>query len=53
MSEDILEELIENAGGDLRAAVSDLESHVQGGSASQANVSSRDIRPGTEEKALR
>ncbi|MHA1950498.1 MAG: replication factor C large subunit [Candidatus Thorarchaeota archaeon] len=48
MTDDILEEIIENAGGDLRAAVSDLESHVQGGSTSQA-TSSRDIRRGTEE----
>jgi replication factor C large subunit len=46
---DILEDIIENAGGDLRAAVSDLESQVRGGSTSQANLSSRDIRRGTEE----
>ena len=46
---DVLEEIIENAGGDLRAAVSDLESHVRGGSTSQVTASSRDVRRGTEE----
>jgi replication factor C large subunit len=49
MDADILEDVIENAGGDLRAAVSDLESQVRGGSTSQANLSTRDIRRGTEE----
>ncbi|MFW9840219.1 MAG: replication factor C large subunit [Candidatus Thorarchaeota archaeon] len=46
---DILEDIIENAGGDLRAAISDLESQVRGGSTSLVNMSSRDIRRGTEE----
>lgn len=49
VSEDILEEIIENAEGDLRAAVSDLESQVRSGSTSQTIATSRDIRRGTEE----
>lgn len=49
VSENILEEIIENAEGDLRAAVSDLESQVRGGSSSQTTATSRDIRRGAEE----
>jgi replication factor C large subunit len=49
VSDSILEEIIENAGGDLRAAVSDLESQVRSGSASQTAATSRDIQRGTEE----
>ncbi|MHA1943286.1 MAG: replication factor C large subunit, partial [Candidatus Thorarchaeota archaeon] len=47
--EEILEEIIENAEGDLRAAVSDLESHIRSGSASHTTVTSRDVRRGVEE----
>ncbi|MFX1482014.1 MAG: replication factor C large subunit [Promethearchaeota archaeon] len=49
VSQDLIEEIIENAEGDLRAAVSDLESQVRGGFASQGTATSRDIRRGTDE----
>ena len=49
VSEDILEEIIENAEGDLRAAVSDLESQVRSGSTSKTVATSRDVRRGTQE----
>ncbi len=49
MPEDILEDIIENAEGDLRAAVSDLESQVRSGSTSPTVKASRDVRRGTEE----
>lgn len=49
MDSETLDEIIDNSGGDLRAAVSDLESQVRGGPASQGSMSSRDIRRGTEE----
>jgi replication factor C large subunit len=49
VADDVLDEIVENAGGDMRAAVSDLESHIRGGSTSKTNLSSRDIRRGAEE----
>jgi len=47
--EDILEDIIENAEGDLRAAVSDLESQVRSGLTSLTAKAPRDVRRGTEE----
>lgn len=49
VSEEILEKIIENAEGDLRAAVSDLESQVRSGLKPQTTATSRDIRRGTDE----
>ncbi|MFW9793139.1 MAG: replication factor C large subunit [Candidatus Thorarchaeota archaeon] len=49
VSDEILVEIIENAGGDLRAAVSDLESRVRSGSTSLASSTPRDVIRGTDE----
>lgn len=49
VSEEILEKIIENAEGDLRAAVSDLESQVRSGLKPQTTATSRDIRRGSDE----
>lgn len=50
VSEEVLDEIVEGSGGDLRAAISDLESHARGGSASLViEPSIRDSKKGTEE----
>ncbi|MFW9807690.1 MAG: replication factor C large subunit [Candidatus Thorarchaeota archaeon] len=50
VSAGIIEEIVEGSGGDLRAAIADLESQVRSGSASLVvEPSSRDSRKGTEE----
>ncbi len=50
VSSEILEEIVEGAGGDLRAAISDLESQVRSGLTSQVVESVlRDQRRGDEE----
>lgn len=50
VSTGIIEEIVEGSGGDLRAAIADLESQVRSGSASLVVESSgRDSRKGTEE----
>jgi replication factor C large subunit len=50
ISEDILDEIVESSGGDLRAAISDLESQAKGGSAALViEPSIRDSKKGTEE----
>lgn len=48
VSEEILEKIIENSEGDLRAAVSDLESQVRSGLTSQTTATSRDVRRSTD-----
>ncbi len=49
VSEEILEKIIENSEGDLRAAVSDLESQVRSGLTSQTTATSRDVRRSTDD----
>ncbi|MFW9786662.1 MAG: replication factor C large subunit [Candidatus Thorarchaeota archaeon] len=50
VSSDVLDEIIEGSGGDLRAAISDLESHVRSGLTSSAiETVFRDSKRGTEE----
>jgi replication factor C large subunit len=50
ISDATLDEIIEGAGGDLRAAIADLESQVRSGSASLVvEPAGRDSRKGTEE----
>ena len=50
VSEEALNEIVEGSGGDLRAAISDLESQVRSGSVSLViEPASRDSKKGTEE----
>ena len=50
VSQDVLDEIIEGSGGDLRAAISDLESHVRSGSAFLVvEPAIRDVKRGMEE----
>jgi replication factor C large subunit len=50
VSEEVLDEIVEGSGGDLRAAISDLESQVRSGSVSLAvDLTIRDSKKGTEE----
>ncbi|MHA1903015.1 MAG: replication factor C large subunit [Candidatus Thorarchaeota archaeon] len=49
----ILEKIAENAGGDLRAAISDLEVASASGVSSELLVSSRDVRRGVKETLRR
>jgi replication factor C large subunit len=50
ISEEILDEIVEGSGGDLRAAISDLESQVRSGSVSLViEPAIRDSKKGTEE----
>ncbi len=50
VSEEALDEIVEGSGGDLRAAISDLESQVRSGSVSLVvEPASRDSKRGTEE----
>jgi len=50
VSQDVLDEIIEGSGGDLRAAISDLESHVRSGSAFLVvEPAIRDAKRGMEE----
>ena len=50
ISGEIIDEIVESSGGDLRAAISDLESQAKGGSASSViKPTIRDSKKGTEE----
>lgn len=50
VSQDIIDQIIENSAGDLRAAISDLEAYAKRGTTSQSIGSViRDVRQGTEE----
>ena len=50
VSQDIIEQIIENSAGDLRAAISDLETYSKRGTSTQSVDSVfRDVRRGTEE----
>jgi replication factor C large subunit len=50
VSSEALDEIIEGSGGDLRAAISDLESHVRSGlTSSMIEPAFRDSKRGTEE----
>jgi len=50
VSQDIIEQIIENSAGDLRAAISDLEAYAKRGTSPQSIDSViRDVRRGTEE----
>jgi len=54
VSEKVLEELAEHSGGDLRAAISDLEAIAIGGpSLGVSSLSSRDVRRGIRETLAR
>ncbi|TFG99858.1 replication factor C large subunit [Candidatus Thorarchaeota archaeon] len=50
VSQDIIDQIIENSAGDLRAAISDLEAYAKRGTSPQSIDSViRDVRRGTEE----
>ncbi|MHA2352123.1 MAG: replication factor C large subunit [Candidatus Thorarchaeota archaeon] len=54
VSREVIDEIVEGSGGDLRAAISDLESHVRGGSTSIViEPTIRDSKRGTEETLRR
>ncbi len=54
VSQDVFDQIIENSAGDLRAAISDLETYVKRGTTSQSVESFfRDVRRGTEESLRR
>ncbi|MCK5390213.1 MAG: AAA family ATPase, partial [Candidatus Thorarchaeota archaeon] len=54
VSQDVVDQIIENSAGDLRAAISDLETYVKRGTTSQSVESIfRDVRRGTEETLRR
>ncbi|MHA2396019.1 MAG: AAA family ATPase [Candidatus Thorarchaeota archaeon] len=54
VSREIIDEIVEGSGGDLRAAISDLESHVRSGSTSiSIEATTRDSKRGTEETLRR
>lgn len=54
VSKDVIDQIIENSTGDLRAAISDLEAYVKRGTTSQSLESIiRDVRHGTEETLRR
>jgi replication factor C large subunit len=54
VSQDIIDQIIENASGDLRAAISDLEAYAKLGTSPQSIDSVvRDVRRGTEETLRR
>ena len=54
VSQDVLDQIIENCSGDLRAAISDLEAYAKRGTAPESAGSViRDVRRGTEETLRR
>jgi replication factor C large subunit len=54
VSQDIIEQIIENCAGDLRAAISDLEAYSKRGTTPESIDSAiRDVRRGTEETLRR
>ncbi|MBN2229903.1 MAG: replication factor C large subunit [Candidatus Thorarchaeota archaeon] len=54
VSEDVINQIAENSAGDLRAAISDLETYVKRGVVSESIESvTRDVRRGTEETLSR
>ena len=54
VSQDVIEQIIENCSGDLRAAISDLEAYTKRGTTPQSIGSvTRDVRRGTEETLRR
>ncbi len=54
VSQNVVDQIIENSSGDLRAAISDLEIYVKRGTSSQSVDSIfRDVRRGTEETLRR
>jgi len=54
VSQDVIDQIIENCAGDLRAAISDLEAYAKRGTTPQTIDSAiRDVRRGTEETLRR
>ncbi|MHA1576361.1 MAG: replication factor C large subunit [Candidatus Thorarchaeota archaeon] len=54
VSQDVIDQIIENSAGDMRAAISDLEIYVKRGATGQSEGSViRDVRRGTEETLRR